>query len=244
MTRFSSSRQQHGLAFGAHQHLVLGDFEVVHRDLLAVDPRRVQRRLVHHVGQVGAAEARCSARQHVQVDVVGNRNLLHMHAENFFAPAHIRQSHHHAAVEASRPQQRRIQHVGPVGRRHQDHAIVGLKAIHLDQQLIQRLLALVVPAAQACAAVASNRVDFVDEDDAGRILLALLKQIAHAACAHAHKHLHEVRTGDGEERNIGLAGHSARQQRLARSRRPDQQHALGNPSAQLLELLRLAQDTR
>ena len=168
-------------------------------------------------------------------------NLLHVNAKHFFAAAHVGQAHHHAAVETAGTQQRGIEHVGPVGRRHQDHAVVGFKAVHLDEQLVQRLLALVVPAAQAGAAMAADSVDFVDEDDAGRILLALLEQVANAACAHADKHLHKVRTGDGEERHIGFAGHGTGQQGLAGSRRSDQQHALGNAPAQLLELLRLAQ---
>ena len=164
-----------------------------------------------------------------------------MNLEHFLAPAHIGQTHNHAPVEAPGPQQRRIEHVGPVGGSHQDHAVVRLKAVHLHEQLIQRLLALVVSAAQAGAAMAAHRVDFIDEDDARCILLALLKQVAHAARAHADEHLNEIRTGDGEEGNVGLAGHRARQQSLAGSRRAHQQHALGNAPAQLLELLRLAQ---
>src|SRR6185437_2117085 len=81
-----------------------------------------------------------------------------------------------------------------------------------------------------------------DEDDAGSVLLALLKQVAHAARTDADKHLYEVRTRDREERNIGLAGDCARQQGLAGARRPDHQNALRNPSAEPLELLRLAQE--
>src|SRR5215470_15882232 len=90
--------------------------------------------------------------------------------------------------------------------------------------------------------MAAYRVDLIDKDDARRILLALLEQVAHARSAHTDEHLNEIRTGDREERNIGLAGNSARQQRFAGPRRPDQQHALGNASAKLLELLRLAQE--
>jgi hypothetical protein len=108
--------------------------------------------------------------------------------------------------------------------------------------LVQGLLALVVSAAEACAAVTSDCVDFVDEDDAGSILLALLKEIPDAACADADEHLDEVRTGDAEERNIGFAGNSTGQQRLTGSGRSDQQHTLGDASAELLELLRLAQE--
>src|SRR5580765_5589710 len=88
----------------------------------------------------------------------------------------------------------------------------------------------------------SDSVDFIDENDAGSILFALLKQIAHAARAHAHEHFHEIRSRDREKWNICLARDSSCQQGLTGSRRPYQQHSFGNPSAKLLELLRLAQE--
>ena len=234
--------EQHRFALGAHQHFVLGLLEVEHQDLLPVIARRIQRCLVDHVGQIGAGEARCSTSQNAKIDVVGNRHLAGVHAENLFASAHVRTSDNNTAIEAARPQQRRIENVGPVRRGDQNHAVVGLKAVHFDQQLIQGLLALVVSAAEAGAAMASNRVNFVDEDDAGSILLALLEQIADAARTDADEHLDEVRTGDGEERDIGLAGDRAGQQSFAGSRRSDEQHALGDAPAQLLEFLRLAQE--
>src|SRR5262245_55054560 len=89
--------------------------------------------------------------------------------------------------------------------------------------------------------MAPNRIDFIDEDDTGRILLALLEQVAHAARTHADEHLDEIRTRDGKEWNTGLAGDGARQKGLTGSRRSNQQHALRNATAQLLEFLRLAQ---
>ena len=230
------------LALRAHQDLVLGQLEIDHHDDFAVLPRGVQRGFVHQVGQVGAGQARRAARQHGKIDVVAQRNLLGVHPQDGFAPLHVGTAHHHAPVETAGPQQRRIQHVGPVGGGHQDHAFVRFEAVHLHQQLVQGLLALVVPAAQARAAMPAHGVDFIDEDDAGRVLLALLEQVAHAAGAHAHEHLHEIRTGDGEERHAGFARDGARQQRLAGARRADQQHALGNAAAQLLEFLRLAQE--
>ena len=104
--------------------------------------------------------------------------------------------HHDLAVEAARTQQRRVEHVGTVGRGDDDHALAALETVHLDQQLVERLLALVVTAAQAGAAMAADRVDFVDEDDAGRVLLGLLEHVAHAAGADADEHLDEVGTGD------------------------------------------------
>ncbi len=98
------------------------------------------------------------------------------------------------------PQQRGVEHVGPVGGRDEDDALVGLEAVHLDQELVQRLLALVVAAAQAGAAVAAHRVDLVHEDDAGRVLLALLEQVPNTGGADADEHLDEVGARDREER--------------------------------------------
>ena len=90
--------------------------------------------------------------------------------------------------------------------------------------------------------MASHRIDFIDEDNAGSVLLALFKQIAHAARADADEHLDTVRTRDREERDIRFARNRARQQSLSGTRRTDQQHALRNAPAQLLEFLRLAQE--
>src|SRR5579863_4585050 len=90
--------------------------------------------------------------------------------------------------------------------------------------------------------MASDRVNLVNENNAGSVLFALLKQVAHAAGADAHEHLYKIRAGNREERNVGLACYCAGQQRLASSRRAYEQHAFRNASAQLLELLRLAQE--
>src|SRR5206468_8435382 len=117
-----------------------------------------------------------------------------------------------AAVEATGAQDGGVEDVGAVGRRDDDDAFVRLEAVHLDEELVEGLLALVVTAAEACAAVTTDSVDLVDEDDAGRVLLALLEQVAHAAGADADEHLDEVGAGDAEERNTCLAGDGAREQ--------------------------------
>jgi hypothetical protein len=80
------------------------------------------------------------------------------------------------------------------------------------------------------------------KDDAGRVLFALLEQIADAAGAHANEHFHEIRAGDGEERHAGFAGDGARQQGLTGSGRADQKYTFGDTAAQFLEFLRLAQE--
>src|SRR5581483_580119 len=164
-----------------------------------------------------------------------------MNAQDLFTATDVGTADHHTAVETSRTQQRRIEDVRPVSGGHQDDAFVRFETVHLDQQLVQGLLALIVSATETSATVTSDGVDFVDEDNARRILLTLLEQVTYPACAHAYEHLDEVRTRDREERNVRFAGHRSGQQGLAGSRRSDEQNALGNAAAELLELLRFAQ---
>src|SRR3569833_2885415 len=159
-----------------------------------------------------------------------------MHAQDLLAAGEVRIGNDYMAVEAAGAQQRRVQHVGPVGGGDQDHAFIGFEAVHLDQELVEGLLALVIAAAKTGAAMAAHRVDFVNEDDAGAVLLGLLEHVAHAACADAHEHFDKVRTRNGEEGHIGFAGNGARNERLTGTGRADQQHAAWNATAQALEL--------
>ncbi len=90
--------------------------------------------------------------------------------------------------------------------------------------------------------MAADCVDFVDEDDAGGVLLGLLEHVAHARGADADEHLDEVGAGNGEERHPGLARNGLGQQGLAGAGRADHQHAAGNLAAQLLELARVLEE--
>ena len=158
------------------------------------------------------------------------------------AAGEVRRADRDLAVEPAGPQQRGVQDVRPVRRGDQDDVGAGVEAVHLDEQLVQRLLALVVPAAQAGAALAADRVDLVDEDDARGVLLGLLEQVAHPGGADTDEHLDEVRAGDRVERHARLTGDGPRQQRLAGAGRPVQQHALRDLRAEGLVAARVLQE--
>ena len=178
----------------------------------------------------------------LEVDVGRERNALRVDPEDRLATADVGAVDRDATVEATRAKDRRVEDVGAVGRRDDDDALVRLEAVHLDEELVQRLLALVVTAAEAGAAVTTDRVDLVDEDDAGRVLLALLEEVADAARADADEHLDEVRAGDAEERNARFARDGAREERLAGARRAHHEDALGDATAEALELLRVLEE--
>src|SRR5699024_4681399 len=104
-----------------------------------------------------------------------------MHAQDGLTALFIRQVYRDLAVKTAASEQSRVKHVRAVGRRDDDDALVLAHAIHLDEQLVQRLLTLIVSAAHAGAALAADRIDLIDEDDARRSLLCLLEHVAHTA---------------------------------------------------------------
>ena len=172
----------------------------------------------------------------------GHRLAAGVDLEDLVAPGEVGGVDPDLSVEAAGTQQRRVEDVGTVGRGDQDHAAADVEAVHLDQQLVEGLLALVVTAAHAGAAVAADGVDLVDEDDRGSVLLGLLEQVADPAGADADEHLDEVGARDGVERHARLAGDGAGEQRLAGARGAVEQHALGDLGAHGLELGGLLQE--
>ena len=98
-----------------------------------------------------------------------------MHVQDALAALHVGHVHHDLAVEAAGAQQRGVEHVGAVRGGDEHHGVVGLEAVHLDEQLVERLLALVVATAQTGAALTADGVNLVDEDDGGASFLSLLE---------------------------------------------------------------------
>src|SRR5690606_36774055 len=199
--------------------------------------------LVADVGDLGAGEAGRLAGQPVEAHVLPEGEALGVDAEDGGALAAARLVDEDLAVEAAGAEERRVEDVGPVRGRHDDDALVRVEPVHLDEQLVQRVLTLVVAADDGAApAAAADGVDLVDEDDAGGLLLRLPEEVAHAGGADADEHLDEVGAGEGEERDAGLAGDGLREERLPRARGADEQHALGQLAAELGEPLRVLEE--
>ena len=162
----------------------------------------------------------------LDVHVRGDLLVAHVHFEDLH-PLFLRgERDDDLAVEAAGTQQRRVEDIGTVRRGHHDDALGRLEAVHLGEHLVERLLALVVATTEPGAALATDGVDLVDEDDRRCLLARRLEQIAHAGRADADEHLHEVGAGHGDERHAGFARDRAGDERLACSRRPDEEHPL------------------
>ena len=211
---------QHDLPGGAEDDLLQRVGEVAHRDLLVLATRGEQRGLVYQVGEVSTDHPGRRRGEPAEIDVRGERNRASVHAQDLLAPFLVGRLDRDATVEAAGAQKCGIEDVRPVRRREHDDSRGGVEAVHLREDLVQRLLALVVGAAEDPAATGSpDRVDLVDEHDRRSGGLRPREQVAHARGADAHDHLHELRGGHREERHPGLPGDRSREQRLSRSRR-------------------------
>ncbi len=160
-----------------------------------------------------------------------------MHLQNRPAPGNIRSVEDHLPVESSRPQECGIEHIRAIGGGNHDDVGTAVEAVHLHQDLIQRLLALVVTSAQSGATLATDGIDLIDEHDTGRAFLCLFEEIAHPAGADADEHFHEFGTGNAEERDPRFAGHRTREQSFAGTRWANQQHTPRDSGAERLELI-------
>ena len=202
-----------------------------------------QGRFVAHVGDVRPAEARRLLGQELDVHRGVRFDRAQVHLEDGLSLHHVGHVDVDLAVETPGTHQRAVQDVRTVGRRENDDPTVGAKSVHLCQELVQGVFALVVgPEACILSTGTPNGVNLVDEDDGRGLLLGLLEQIADAGRPHADEHLHKVGAAQTEERHLGLAGHGLRQQRLARARRAHKQCAFGNLGPELGVLSRLLQE--
>ncbi|OPY05950.1 MAG: hypothetical protein A4E61_00125 [Syntrophorhabdus sp. PtaB.Bin184] len=170
----------HAAPLDPHEDLVLGVLEVVHFDGLFVPPRRNEGGLVDEVGEIGSGEPRCSPRDDGKIDVLVNKGFARVDLEDLLPALHVGSGYDDLPVKTAGTKQGRIEDIWSVGGGHDDDALVGLKAVHLDEKLVQCLLALVVASAEARPAVSAHGVDLVDEYDAGGIFLRLVEEVADA----------------------------------------------------------------
>ena len=151
--------------------------------------------------------------------------------EDLFAPAHVGLVDQHLPVEPARPHQRRVEHLWTVGRGHDDDALPRVEAVHLRQELVERLLAFLVAPHRRLDPDFPERVELIDEDDARGLVLGLVEEIADSRGTNTDEHLDKLRAAQTEKGHAGFTGDRTRQQGLAGPRRADEEHALGNPAA-------------
>src|SRR5262249_7692810 len=146
-------------------------------------------------------------------------HILGVNLQNRFAAANVRKINHDLPVKAARTEKGRVKNIGPVRCSNDDDPFLSIEAIHLDEQRVQGLFTFIVAATETMTTTPTHGINFVDEDQAGRILACLFEHVADAAGADTHEHFNEIRTTDAEEGCVGLASDCFGQKSLACARR-------------------------
>ena len=103
-------------------------------------------------------------------DVGVERTLGRVHLQDLETIGRRRHPDFDDAIEPTRTTHRGIEHVFAVRRRHPDDAFAASHAVHLDEQLVQR--EVFFARAVRATALAADRVELVDEDDAASVMRA------------------------------------------------------------------------
>jgi len=177
-----------------------------------------------------------------QVYILTKRFVLGMDAENFLPALHIRTSHCNLTVKTSRTQDRRVKDIYTVGRCHHDDSLIDTETIHLHKELVKGLLSLIVAAAHTGTTLSGNCIDLIDKDDTRCMAFAFLKKVTHTGSTDTDKHFHEVRTGNGEERNACFSCHCFGKKGLTGSRRAYKQHTFRDSGTYFCIFLRRFQE--
>jgi hypothetical protein len=181
-----------------------GLVEVHHLDRRLALPGGQQGRLVHEIGQVGPDEPRSLGGNSRQVDGGREGDRLGVDSQDLLSALQIRAVERHVAIEPPGAEQGGVQDLRPIGGRQDDHALLGVEAVHLGEELVQGLLPLVVAAEHAADAPRlPESVELIDEDDARGLLLRLGEKVPDPCRPDADEHLDEVGPAQAEERRPG-----------------------------------------
>src|SRR5262249_24256642 len=160
-----------------------------------------------------------------------HRALAGVQPEYLRAPVDVGKLDDDLPVETAWTQKRVVEDVLAVGGSRDDHAGLRPEAVHLDEHLVPGLLPLVVALTHASAALASDGIELVDEDDCRCRIACLRKQVADAGGAYADQRFDELRARDREEVGRCLASYGAIEKRLSGARWSGQDHALRGAGA-------------
>merc|ERR1740133_800200 len=125
-----------------------------------------------HGLDVGAGELLLSHDELLEVDVSGEVHLARVYLEDMTARLLVGGGELDLAVDAPRPDEGGVERLDTHGQDEPLDVGARVEAVELVEQLEHRPLDLALAAALAVVPLRADRVDLVDEDDRGRVLLS------------------------------------------------------------------------
>mmetsp|Transcript_13888 Transcript_13888/g.29245 ORF Transcript_13888/g.29245 Transcript_13888/m.29245 type:complete len:246 (-) Transcript_13888:955-1692(-) len=166
-----------------------------------------------------------------------------MHAKNFLSTLQIGSVDRNLTIEPTGAGECLIQNIYAIRAGQNHHTGRRAETVHFDEKLIECVFPFIVSTRETTTStLATNRIDFVDENYAGCVCSGLLEKISHPRRPDSHKHFNEIRATDGIKRNPGFTGHCFGQERLACAGRSAEKSSLRRFGTQFGELFRRRQE--
>src|SRR4051812_3921650 len=115
--------------------------------------------------EISARKARSARGNDRQIHVFGEWLLFAVNSKDLFALRAIRKIQGNTTIKAAGAKKSGIEHVRAVSSSKDDYFFIRLESVHFDENLIKRLLAFIVSAANAGATTAADRIDFINENN-------------------------------------------------------------------------------
>ena len=115
-----------------------------------------------------------------------------MYFQDCLPALNIRHANDNPAIKSARTQKCRIKYIGAVCCCHNNDPCIFLEAVHLYEKGIEGLFPFVVPTSDPGSPVSSNRIDLIDENNAGRLGFSLYKKVSDPAGAYSYKHFYKI----------------------------------------------------
>lgn len=197
-------RSNGGKELRKNNDIVIGIIELMNGKEEIVEERGNEGGLVEEVGKIGKGEERSKEWEKIEIKIGWKRKIEKMKIENMLEEENIRVRKKEMKVEKEWKKERRIKKVGKVGGRNKDDRLIGLKKVNIEKKMVESMLEIVIEEEKKGEKMKEKRIDLIDEDNEGRIIIGMLKNIEEEDWEEKEENLKKVRKGNGEERKIGL----------------------------------------
>jgi len=173
-----------------------------------------------------------------EFDILRQLHVLSVDAKNFHTADFIRDTNIDFSIETSSTTKGRVDSVRSVSGADDNNLSATFSTVHKGEHLgDDTLLDLTL----RLLSVWRNRIDFIDEDNRGGVLLTLLESLAQVLLGLTLHLGHDLWSVKEEEEGTGLVSDSLGNEGLTRTWRSEQENTLGRLHTESLEKLRMSQ---
>ncbi|KAJ6261999.1 LOW QUALITY PROTEIN: hypothetical protein Dda_2800 [Drechslerella dactyloides] len=172
----------------------------------------------------------------LEVDVIAKLHVLGVDLEDLQTTSWVGNANVDFSVEPAEASKSRVNRVGSIGGGHDNDVASGLHSVHERQKLRDDAT---LDFTVGLLTLWRDGVDFIDEDDGGRVLLRLLEGFSKVGLGFTSHLGHDLRPVDQEEERASFVGNSTSHQRFTGTGRSVHQNTPWRLDTDTLEKLRV-----